>query len=132
MAHSVWDGTKHAAASLTDGTKSAATMVAEGTKNTATTVVEGTKHAASSVADGTKNAANTVVGGTKHIAAAGAEKTGQAWEGIVQSKRSINSLLTLEHEKFRILRNIRIYKFTHFPRSSILFEAVDLSLAPHY
>lgn len=70
VAHNVWDGTKNTAVYLADGTRSAASNVADGTKNLASNVYDGTKTAATNVAQGAKN-----------VAAAGAEKTEQAWEG---------------------------------------------------
>lgn len=78
------------------GTVKAGTYVAEGTKNVATGAYEGTKHAVGSVAEGTKHAASSVAEGAKNVVAAGAEKTGQAWEGSIMLIGSTDSIISFK------------------------------------
>lgn len=84
-------GTKNVASKTTDtvvdGTKSAVNTTVETTGKVVHNVWDGTKSTASTIADGTKSAASNVVEGTKNLAAAGAEKSSQAWEGIGYRKQ---------------------------------------------
>lgn len=84
-------GTKNVASKTTetvvDGTKSAVNTTVETTGKVVHNVWDGTKSTASTIADGTKSAASNVVDGTKNLAAAGAERSGQAWEGIGYRKQ---------------------------------------------
>lgn len=68
-------GTKNVASKTTD-------TVVDGTKSAVNTTVETTGKVVNTAWDGTKSAASTVAEGTKNLAAAGVEKSGQAWEGI--------------------------------------------------
>lgn len=82
------------AASIGDRASKTTGAVVDGGKNAVNTTVETTGHVAQNVWDGTKNAATSVADGTKNIVSAGAEKTGQAWEGtkLLNSKIILNNL----------------------------------------
>lgn len=81
MAHGAADKTTEVAHNVLDGTKNTAVYLADGTRSAVSNVAEETKNVASNVHDGTKTAATNVAQGAKNVVDAGAEKTGQAWEG---------------------------------------------------
>lgn len=56
--------------------------IADGGKTAVNTTVETGGKIAHSAWDGTKHTASTIAEGTKNLAAAGVEKTEQAWQGI--------------------------------------------------
>lgn len=68
-------GTKNVASKTTE-------TVVDGTKSAVNTTVDTTSKVVNTAWDGTKSTATSVAAGTKNLAAAGVEKTGQAWEGI--------------------------------------------------
>lgn len=73
------------AASIGDRASKTTGAVIDGGKSAVNATVETTEQVGQNIWDGTKNAATSVADGTKDIASAGAEKTGQAWEGIIQN-----------------------------------------------
>lgn len=75
-------GTKGVATNIGEKVQQTGESIAEGGKTAVNTTVETGGKIAHSAWDGTKHAASTVVEGTKNLAAAGVEKTEQAWQGI--------------------------------------------------